>query len=175
MGDSNGTNRRTVLRTVGSLGLACPFVSSAGAREGANSDGPDWSGRVGRPNRSDDATRPERPDRTAAEDRPKRSPRQSPEARARALANRPGRYLAVVDRIVDGRHAVLLLEDGDDVVEQLVVSPDELPAVEGGDVLLVTLTDDGDELESVRRLEGETERRRRANRERFDSLSEDCC
>lgn len=175
MGDSNGTNRRTVLRTVGSLSLAGPFVSSAGAREGAVSDGPHWSGRVGRPDRADSAARHERPDRTADEDRPERSPRQFPEARARALANRPGQYVAVVDRIVDGRHAVLLLEDGDDVVEQLVVSPDELPDVEAGDVLLATLTDDGDELESARRLEGETERRRRANRERFDSLTEDCC
>ncbi|WP_276252560.1 DUF3006 family protein [Halomontanus rarus] len=175
MGDSTGTNRRTVLRTLGSLGLASPFVSSAGARERADSDCPDWSGRVGRPDRSDSADRPERPGRSAVEGRPERSPRQSHEVRARALANRPGRYVAVVDRIVDGRHAVLLLEDGDDVVDQLVVSPDELPTVEGGDVLLVTLVDDGEELESVRRLDGETERRRRANRERFDSLAEDCC
>ncbi|MCU4740751.1 DUF3006 family protein [Halobacteria archaeon AArc-m2/3/4] len=183
MADSNRPNRRTVLRTLGSLGIASPFASSASAgRSDSNSPhadadahaGTDCSAHADRPDRSDDAdrpARPERPDRTAHEDRPDRTPRHPPEARAQALANRPGRYLAVVDRIVDGRHAVLLLEDGDELVGQLVVSPDELPDVAERDVLLVTLTDD-DDLESARRLDGETERRKRELEDRFDSLAE---
>ena len=49
------------------------------------------------------------------------------------------RYVAVVDRIVDGEHVVLLLEEDGDLVDQLVVSVDEFDEVAEGDILLVAV------------------------------------
>ena len=84
-----------------------------------------------------------------------------------ALSRRSDAYIAVVDRIVDGRFVVLLIEEDDRIVEQLVVPAEEL-AVEEGDVLLVTV-DDGEVMES-RVLVGETERRMLWSRKRLECL-----
>lgn len=83
-------------------------------------------------------------------------------------ARRDDTHVAVVDRIVDGDHVVLLIEDDGEVVDQLVVAREDLPEVEAGDVLLVTLAD-GD-LVDADSLERETERRRRWVRRRLDCL-----
>ncbi len=82
-----------------------------------------------------------------------------------------GTYTAVIDRIVDGETAVLLIEDGDDVVDQFDLDRKELPneVAEGG-VLTVEI-DDG-EIISMEYLENETESRQQAAQERFDRLSE---
>ncbi|EMA41677.1 hypothetical protein C446_05160 [Halobiforma nitratireducens JCM 10879] len=53
------------------------------------------------------------------------------------------RYVAVVDRIVDGQHVVLLLEEDCELVDQLVVSVDEFETVEEGDIMVVRV-DDGE-------------------------------
>lgn len=105
-------------------------------------------------------------------------------------------YTGVLDRIVDGEQAVLLLEDGGDddradengtgeesgdgaesgrptVVDELVVGVDALPA-EGrheGAVFAVRVDADGALLEATYRADAERERRESA-RERFDRLSE---
>ncbi|OLZ40543.1 hypothetical protein A6E15_05860 [Natrinema saccharevitans] len=105
-------------------------------------------------------------------------------------------YTGVLDRIVDGERAVLLLEDGGDddratenaageepgdgaepgratVVDELVVGVDALPA-EGrheGAVFAVRVDTDGTLLEASYRADAEGERRASA-RERFDRLSE---
>ncbi len=50
-------------------------------------------------------------------------------------------YIGVVDRIVDGEHVVLLLEDGEAVVEQLVLSVDRFDDIEPDDILLTAATD----------------------------------
>ncbi|NGM68233.1 hypothetical protein G6M89_04280 [Natronolimnobius sp. AArcel1] len=51
-------------------------------------------------------------------------------------------YVAVVDRIVDGEHVVLLLEYEGELVDQLVVSVDEFESVAESDILLVSIADD---------------------------------
>ncbi|WP_435551496.1 DUF3006 domain-containing protein [Natrinema sp. CGMCC1.2065] len=105
-------------------------------------------------------------------------------------------YTGVLDRIVDGEQAVLLLEDdGDDdgaaenvpgevprdrtearrptVVDELVVGVEALPA-EGrheGAVFDVRVETDGTLLEATYRADAEGARRESA-RERFDRLSE---
>lgn len=82
------------------------------------------------------------------------------------------RYTAVLDRIVDGETAVLLLEDDGDAVDERVVDVEHLPA-DGrheGAVFEVTL-DEETILEASYREDTERERRE-STRERFDRLSE---
>ncbi|MDG5819472.1 hypothetical protein [Natronococcus sp. A-GB7] len=50
-------------------------------------------------------------------------------------------YIGVVDRIVDGRHVVILLEEDNRVVDQLVVDVDEFDEIDERDVLLVVVED----------------------------------
>ncbi|WP_323170970.1 hypothetical protein [Natrialba sp. PRR66] len=52
------------------------------------------------------------------------------------------RYVAVVDRIVDGEHVVLLLEEDGQIVDQLVVSRSAFDTVAEGDILVVIVADD---------------------------------
>lgn len=93
-------------------------------------------------------------------------------------------YTAVLDRIVDGETAVLLLEDDGEVVDELAVPVDRLPADgahEGAvfDVECEVRDDAEDEetdadetlLETNYRPKAERERRDRAQ-DRFDRLSE---
>lgn len=50
-------------------------------------------------------------------------------------------YIGVVDRIVDGRYVVLLLEEDNQVVDQLVLDVDEFDSIEERDVLVAILKD----------------------------------
>ncbi|WP_235920754.1 hypothetical protein [Natronorubrum halalkaliphilum] len=54
-----------------------------------------------------------------------------------------GAYVAVVDRIVDGEHVVLLLERDGELVNQLVVSRSAFDTVEETDIMLVVI-DEGE-------------------------------
>jgi hypothetical protein len=138
---SNTEPRRAVLTTITAL-AAVPLASSTtAARSGNGRDGADRCVGVNRRARA----------RTG-----------------RGPANRPDVSLAAVDRIVDDRFVVLLVEEDGEVVDQRVVAREELPAVEEGDVLLVVLEEG--ELIEARPLVGETERRRRWNRDRLDCL-----
>lgn len=94
---------------------------------------------------------------------------QPPKRQADALTNRPGAFLAVVDRIVDEAFVVLLLEEDDDIVDQRVESVERIGGVSEGDVLLVVL-DAEEEISKWRRLEGETERRQQERSERLENL-----
>ncbi|GEM_PF-1763349 len=131
-------SRRSFLALFGSIGLA-GLAGSANAA-GRGDHPPGWCER--------------RPDDRSA-------------ASTDALTRSPDTFVAVVDRIVDGRYVVLLLEDERRVVDELVVDRDELP-VEEGDVLLVTV-DDG-EVVDYRVLTGETRRRRLRNERRLGCL-----
>ena len=82
-----------------------------------------------------------------------------------------GTYIAIVDRIVDGETAVLLIEDGDEVVEQFDIDSEELPDDVGEGGVLTVEIDDG-EIISMEYLEDETESRQQAAQDRFDRLSE---
>lgn len=83
-----------------------------------------------------------------------------------------GTFTGVVDRIVDGKTAVILLEDDGAVVEQFDVDVTEVPtdARTDGSVLAVTVVDG--EFVDVEYLPEETESRLASAQERFDRLSE---
>ena len=81
------------------------------------------------------------------------------------------RYTAVLDRIVDGETAVLLLEEEGDVVDQLNLAVEDLPeegAFEGA-VFEVEL--DGGSVVTLEFKKERTERRLEDAKERFDRLS----
>jgi len=82
-----------------------------------------------------------------------------------------GTYTAIVDRIVDGKTAVLMIEDGDEVIDQFNINTEELPE-EVGEGGVLTVEVDNNEITSVEYLEDETNSRRQAAQERFDRLSE---
>lgn len=62
-------------------------------------------------------------------------------ARTENSAARTVRYIGVVDRIVDGKYVVILLERDGRVVDQLVVDVDRFDSIEPRDVLLVVVKD----------------------------------
>jgi len=81
-------------------------------------------------------------------------------------------YSAVIDRIVDGERAVLLLEADGETVDELTVAVDRLPEPgrHEGAVFEATV-EDGTVAELEYRPGAEAERRESAQ-ERFDRLSE---
>ncbi|MFC6768529.1 DUF3006 family protein [Natrinema soli] len=83
-------------------------------------------------------------------------------------------HTAVLDRIVDGATAVLLLEDDGTVVDELTIAVEELPddGRHEGAVFDATVDRDARKLlEATYREEVERDRRESA-RDRFDRLSE---
>lgn len=116
MTDRYRTSRRTALRTIGALCVAAGATGSAGAREA--------------PSTPVECTRSRK--RTT-----RRTPGSVGEPSVAAT-----RYVATVDRIVDGAHVVLLLEKDGDLVDQLVVSATEYDDLEEGDVLICVVGDD---------------------------------
>ena len=83
-------------------------------------------------------------------------------------------YTAVLDRIVDGETAVLLLEADGDVVDDLSLAVDALPAAGRHEGAVFEVTVDRDEGRLLEATYGaDTERDRRESlQERFDRLSE---
>ena len=79
---------------------------------------------------------------------------------------------ATLDRIVDGRTAVLLLEDDGEVVDELPVDVDALPEAGRRDGAVFDLVVADGDLREVTYLEAETERRLESAGEWFDRLSE---
>ncbi|SEV83407.1 Protein of unknown function [Natrinema salifodinae] len=83
-------------------------------------------------------------------------------------------HTAVLDRIVDGETAVLLLEEAGDVVDELALDVDALPD-EGrheGAVFEVRVDRDEGTLREATYREDEERERRESAQERFDRLSE---
>ncbi|MBP1923691.1 hypothetical protein J2751_002736 [Halorubrum alkaliphilum] len=82
-----------------------------------------------------------------------------------------GTYTATVDRIVDGKTAVILIEDGKDVIEQFDVPADQLPeeATGEGSVLTVEITDNA--IVDMQYDAELTDRRPQAAQERINRLS----
>ncbi|WP_226482554.1 hypothetical protein [Natrinema amylolyticum] len=132
MSDHSRRSRRTVLRTVGALGTgALAAVTTAGASTGGSSNRPDHASGTGR-------ARP--PSRSSSSD----------DSAIGDVLDGTDLYIGVVDRIVDGEHVVLLLEDGDAVVDQLVLSVDRFDDIEPDDILLTAAADG--ELHAHRRV-----------------------
>jgi len=82
-----------------------------------------------------------------------------------------GTYLGVIDRIVDGETAVILVEDEGEVVKQFDVAVDELPD-DAAERAVLEIEVDGDNLVSIEFLREETESRQEVAQDRFDRLSE---
>lgn len=82
-----------------------------------------------------------------------------------------GHYVAVVDRFEDGQ-GVLLVEKDDEVVEEILVEPEDLPEdARHQDAVLEIMLDTGN-LRNAEFLPEETERRTADAQDRFDRLSQ---
>jgi len=81
-----------------------------------------------------------------------------------------GTHTAVIDRIVDGETAVVLLESDEEVVEQLDVDIGMVPPDGRHEGAVFELTVDDDRVE-MRYRPGTEADRRAAAQDRFDSLS----
>nr|WP_230198690.1 hypothetical protein [Halopiger djelfimassiliensis] len=86
--------------------------------------------------------RSERDHNATAEPQPRPSDRAGLAVDCEQVPEGANRYVATVDRIVDGEHVVLLLEADGRVVDQLVVSRSEFDTIEEGDILVVIVDDD---------------------------------
>lgn len=81
-----------------------------------------------------------------------------------------GTYTAVIDRIVDGETAVVLIEDDGDVVDEYAIPVGELPAkADAGTVLEVRI--ESKDIVAIEVRNQETEQRKKTNQDRFDRLS----
>ncbi|WP_436347107.1 hypothetical protein [Natronorubrum sp. FCH18a] len=110
MSQRQQTTRRTVLRTLGSLGTVTIATSAvAGART----------------------------DHDVRED----TAQSQSEASATDGGTGANQYIGVVDRIVDGEHVVILLEDDGELVDQHVAPRSEFDDVDESDILLVVIKD----------------------------------
>ena len=141
------STRRTVLRTIGSLGLAS--VATA-ATASADSDG----------DGDDDQSAPPNSARSRS-------------ATAGCGPTEVNHYIATVDRIVDGKHVVLLLEEDGELVDQHVAPRSTLESIEEGDILRVVFKD-GDLLvaQQLPKRPGRSASEP-SPQERFDSLASD--
>ena len=118
----NPTSRRNALKKIGAFGLALGAIP-AGAS--ASSD------------ESDDCAI---------------SVRRVSERAVDLVTTRPDTYRGVVDRIVDGRFVVILLEEDNRTIDQVVVPFEDLPVVEERDVIGATM-EDGELVEAWIHLE----------------------
>ncbi|MFC6768925.1 hypothetical protein [Natrinema soli] len=132
MSDQPRRSRRTVLRMLAALTTGTiAAVTSAGASPGETPDRPDHPSNLRR----------------------LRSPFRGSSSADVAIGDvldGTDLYIGVVDRIVDGEHVVLLLEDGEAVVDQLVLSVDRFDEIAPDDILLSAATDG--ELHAYRRV-----------------------
>lgn len=81
-------------------------------------------------------------------------------------------YTAVVDRIVDGETAVLLLEGDDGVGDERTLGVESLPEEGRHEGAVFDVELEADELRGMTYRPSEERERRRDARERFDRLSE---
>ena len=81
-----------------------------------------------------------------------------------------GTYTAVMDRIVDGETAVVLIEDDGDVVDEYAIPVGELPAkADAGTVLEVRI--ESKDIVAIEVRNEQTKQRKKTNQDRFDRLS----
>ena len=80
-------------------------------------------------------------------------------------------YTATLDRIVDGRTAVLLLEEDDETVDQLDVDVTTLPPEAQHEGAVLEITVEASELCEVEYLPEVTQSRKESAQERLNRLS----
>lgn len=81
-----------------------------------------------------------------------------------------GEYTAVVDRIVDDQQAVLMIEDGDETIDEMVIDTDRLPQNATERAVLEVQIQNGS-LTDMKYQPEQTEARLERAKERFDKLS----
>lgn len=81
-----------------------------------------------------------------------------------------GHYTAVVDRF-EGEQAILLVEDGDELVDELVVREGRLPADARRQDAVLRISMQNGNLVSAHHDPDETDRRRSEAQDRFDRLA----
>lgn len=133
MPDSRRTNRRTVCRRAGSLVVALTGLATISGSASAYSER----------ERTDEATT----GRGGRSIVPARSHEESTPDHEGSGADGLEFYRGVVDRIVDDRFVVILLEEDGEVVDELVEPREELPPLAESDRVIVVLADG--ELRSV--------------------------
>ncbi|MFP8890169.1 DUF3006 domain-containing protein [Natrialbaceae archaeon A-CW2] len=82
-----------------------------------------------------------------------------------------GTYTGVVDRIVNGETAVILLEEDGEVVDQLYLPVDRVPERARNDGGVVSVMLETGEVDSIAYLPDETRRRRESAQSKLDRLS----
>ena len=82
-----------------------------------------------------------------------------------------GTYTATVDRIVDGETAVILVEDGKDVIEQFDIPADQLPEDASGEGSVLTVEIVDDTIVNMQYDAESTDQRQQAAQDRLDRLS----
>lgn len=83
-----------------------------------------------------------------------------------------GIYTGVIDRIVDGKTAVILLEEDDETIGEVTVDAEEIPnEYRYESALLEVKIADGELVETAHRSKEERERRERV-KEKLDRLGE---
>ncbi|WP_129117052.1 DUF3006 domain-containing protein [Halegenticoccus tardaugens] len=80
-----------------------------------------------------------------------------------------GSYTATVDRVEGGR-AVVLVEGDDEILDEVVLDEERLPA-DAGDGAVLSVVVEGGEVVDLEYDAETTDRRKQAARERFDRLS----
>ncbi len=82
-----------------------------------------------------------------------------------------GTFTGVIDRIVDGETAVILIEDDGEVVDEYNLSVENIPSKSDEGAVLQVRIEDG-EIVQMDYLDKKTESRRQAAQDKFDRLSE---
>ena len=82
-----------------------------------------------------------------------------------------GTYTGVVDRIVDGETAVILLEEDGETIEQLDLPVGRLPTDAQNDGSVMSVTLECGDVESMAYQPEETKERRESTRAKLDRLS----
>lgn len=128
MASDTTRTRRSVLGTVGAALAGTGIISTTATAAGSEAD--------------------EQPSETAAQPPVERN--STPEQAGRTTNQQYSWYNGTVDRIVDDRHVVILLESDGRVVDQVVVDRAELQRAQEGDQVLVLRS--ADEVVTIVRL-----------------------
>lgn len=140
------TDSRTRRRALAAIGAVLAGVSLGTTASARGSDGAASSESPG----SDASGRGPATGTQAAGNQPGEHTERQPGEHTERATRRYEWYEGTVDRIVDDRHVVLLLEADGRVVDQVVVDRAELPDVDERDRLLVLV--DGEEIAAAVRL-----------------------
>ncbi len=114
--------RRNALKTLASVAVGTAAISTVSASEQQHTDTVTSGDGHDAVENQESTTAPEQDDSSESE-----------------TLSRTGVYDGTVDRIVDGQHVVILVEENGQIITQVIASRDELPTVGEGDPVRVFL------------------------------------